>query len=157
MCCELVINSTNPGAWEDCPSGLQLKQPGCCGVPAQHHTRQACVYPYVQLASMPCYVLLSVIIHATWGNTVTSNQAVFTINHLHKYLRTTTKWTLSGYDVDRMLALTCREVAICLLPFAACFFLGTGIGVGVGHDENPWVDIVLFGLIAGQSTQPKMP
>ncbi|KAL0021701.1 hypothetical protein WJX79_003719 [Trebouxia sp. C0005] len=42
-----------------------------------------------------------------------------------------------------------KEVWICLLPFAACFFLGTGIGVGVGHDENPWVDIVLFGLIAG--------
>lgn len=42
-----------------------------------------------------------------------------------------------------------KEVLICLLPFAACFFLGTGIGVGVGHDENPWVDIVLFGLIAG--------
>lgn len=39
----------------------------------------------------------------------------------------------------------------CLLPFAACFFLGTGIGVGVGRDENPWVDIVLFGLIAGNA------
>ena len=46
-------------------------------------------------------------------------------------------------------AVLCREVLICLLPFAACFFLGTGIGVGVGHDENPWVDVVLFGLIAG--------
>ena len=47
-----------------------------------------------------------------------------------------------------------REVIICLLPFAACFFLGTGIGVGVGHDANPWVDVVLFGLIAGH---PRFP
>ncbi len=50
----------------------------------------------------------------------------------------------------RVCGAFCREVLVCLLPFAACFFLGTGIGVGVGHDENPWVDIVLFGLIAGQ-------
>ena len=64
--------------------------------------------------------------------------------------------TWSAYRVDCALA-SCREVAICLLPFAACFFLGTGIGVGVGHDENPWVDIVLFGLIAGQSTSARMP
>lgn len=48
--------------------------------------------------------------------------------------------------------LSHREVLCCLLPFAACFFLGTGIGVGVGKDENPWVDIVLFGLIAGEAT-----
>lgn len=48
-----------------------------------------------------------------------------------------------------VILVLCREVLICLLPFAACFFLGTGIGVGVGHDENPWVDVVLFGLIAG--------
>ena len=47
--------------------------------------------------------------------------------------------------------LSHREVLCCLLPFAACFFLGTGIGVGVGKDENPWVDIVLFGLIAGEA------
>ncbi len=26
--------------------------------------------------------------------------------------------------------------------------------MGVGHDENPWVDIVLFGLIAGQLMTP---
>ncbi|KAL3160291.1 hypothetical protein ABBQ38_009683 [Trebouxia sp. C0009 RCD-2024] len=42
-----------------------------------------------------------------------------------------------------------KEVLICLLPFAACFFLGTGIGVGVGRDEDPWIDVVLYGLIAG--------
>ena len=51
---------------------------------------------------------------------------------------------------QQVLFVACREVLVCLLPFAACFFLGTGIGVGVGHDENPWVDVVLFGLIAGQ-------
>lgn len=49
--------------------------------------------------------------------------------------------------------MMCREVLICLLPFAACFFLGTGIGVGVGRDEDPWIDVVLYGLIAGLHTR----
>lgn len=55
-------------------------------------------------------------------------------------------------DADGMPDVVCREVLICLLPFAACFFLGTGIGVGVGHDEDPWIDVVLYGLIAGLHT-----
>ncbi len=64
------------------------------------------------------------------------------------------KLTLNQDDGMIDVVVWCRAVWICLLPFAACFFLGTGIGVGVGHDENPWVDIVLFGLIAGQLMMP---
>ena len=53
-------------------------------------------------------------------------------------------------NAEGMVDVVCRELLICLLPFAACFFLGTGIGVGVGRDEDPWVDVVQHGLIAGE-------
>ncbi|KAK9807742.1 hypothetical protein WJX72_007847 [[Myrmecia] bisecta] len=41
------------------------------------------------------------------------------------------------------------QILTCLIPFALVVPIGIGIGAAIAHDINPWIETVLFGLVAG--------